>query len=115
MVGSAETFFQTISPVNTAKILFAAVLLGGSTLDRLTKYSKNLEGETVRAISRKLYDLLKRVDGWDEALSKFVAHNLYRFRSWTVKLMAESAVPSLEALRYSLITTFDYATESKQF
>jgi len=80
IVGSAEAFIQSMSPINAAKTLFAAILLGGKTLENLVKFGKDLSSDVYRAISKKLNELLLLVEGWDEPLCKFVSQNFYRFR-----------------------------------
>ena len=62
-----------MTPINAAKTLFAAILLGGETLERLVKFSKELPTESLRAISNKLRDMIARLDGWAGPLNGFVS------------------------------------------
>jgi hypothetical protein len=58
---------------SAAKTLFAAVLLGGDTLERLVKFAKELPGESLRAISKKLQEMIAHLDGWAGPLNGFIS------------------------------------------
>jgi len=56
-------------------VLLAAILLGGETLEKFLPFGKGLSDENHKTIARKLLELLKNVQGWDDALCQFLAFN----------------------------------------
>ena len=93
---------------NLANVLFASIIIGGSTLHKYLNVMEDMEKKRADQVSKNLLRLLKCELGFDEIYAKWLAENLHRLNSSSVKLLESLDSESYQYLRVSTISTFDY-------
>ena len=66
MVESGVRFANQIQEDNLARVIFVAILLGGSTLSKFINVVKEIDQNKTSAVTKKLRELLNRELNFDE-------------------------------------------------
>ena len=104
--------------VVTAKVLFAAILLGGKTLLVYRDCLLNMAESKQDPICKKLKNLLEVKYygvGFDDIFAKWLSCNLHRLNDLSVRLLESLDPKSYHFLRMSIVSKFDFKTELKLF
>ena len=93
-----------------ARVIFAAIALGGSTLTKYLKVTVDLDKKKKEGVERLLAELLNSELGFDEAYSSCLTRNLHRLNSASVKLLECLDPGFYHYIKISTVVTFDYST-----
>ena len=101
------------SPEELARVLFAAVVLGGSTLTLYKKSMGDVSEKKPEKTSKELKKLLKDLLQFDEVYSKWLSENLHRLTDSSVQLLDDLSPDSYQYVRLSIVVDFNYESEKE--
>ena len=107
-----------MNELTAARVLYAAIILGGSTLDLYKDFTVNLSDKKKEAIHKNLKILLRAKCyglGFEDIYAKWLAENLYRLNELSIELIEglDSTSSSYHNMKLSTIAQFDYGKELK--
>ena len=115
MVESGVRFANQIPEDNLARVIFAAILLGGSTLTKFLNVVKDSDQNKNSTVIKKLRYLLQRELNFDEVYASWLSNNLHRLKDSSVKLLEDLDPESYKYVRLSTVTQFDYEKQLRFF
>ena len=78
---------RDMKDIDLAKLIFAAIVIGGSTLRKYLNVLEGVEEKRSTAIHRKLKDFLRYELYFDDLYAKWLSENLHRLNDSSVKLL----------------------------
>ena len=114
-VESGVRFANQIQEENLARVIFAAILLGGSTLIKFLNVVKEIDQNKSGTVTRKLKKLLHCELKFDEVYASWLSTNLHRLKESSVKLLEDLDPDSYKYVRLSTVTQFEYEKQIRSF
>ena len=111
MVESGRKSIQDMTPDQLARVVFAAIIIGGKTLrlylNSFEEYEKSKRGTA----QDNLDSLLANDLDFDEIFSTWLSHNLHRLNEAAIKLLDGLDKDSDLYVRLAIVSTFDYDSQ----
>ena len=108
LVEAGQGWIRELKEEDAARVLFAAIVLGGATLSHYLKAMEGIEKKKFDATAKKLRELLRYELYFDELYSKWLSENLHRLKESSVALLEPLEPDSYQYVRVSTIAQFDY-------
>ena len=118
LINCGRGWVMELTEVDLARVLFAAIALGGSTLALYRDCLGNVEAKKQEAVQKKLRELLhERVYGlgFDDVFAKWLASSLQRLNELSVRLLESLDPGSYPLIRLSTVSQFNYDTQLRIF
>ena len=108
LVEAGRGWIRELKEEDAARVLFAAIVLGGATLSHYLKAMEGIERKKLDGTARKLRELLRYWLDFDELYAKWLSENLHRLKESSVALLEPLEPDSYQYVRVSTIAQFDY-------
>ena len=95
--------------------MYAAILLGGDTLERYGKLTKAVLENKKASYLAKLKHCLVDCAGFDKDYAKWLSQNLHRLKGNSVKFLEDEGPNSESLVKFAIVTQFDSAQEQQAF
>ena len=98
-----------------ARVLFAAIALGGPTLTCFKKATQDVSSTRKKNVCVKLEKLLWKYIGFNEIFAKWLSENLHRLTEASVKLLDSLDNESYMYVRMATVSEFAYVKKMETF
>ena len=95
--------------------MYAAILLGGDTLERYGKLTKAVLENKKASYLAKLKHCLVDCAGFDKDYAKWLSQNLHRLKGNSVKFLEDEGPNSESLVKFAIVTQFDSVQEQQAF